>query len=391
MIENRDIVCFCNDWGGDPLSKTQIVRRLAKNNRILWVNSTGIRNPTVSAHDFGRAWNKVRQAFCGCRPVADNIWVYSPLVIPFHGNQTARWINSRWLSSALRQECRKLGFRHPVTLTFVPSSAAVAGSLGESRLIYYCVDEYSQFSGADREAILAMERDLMRRSHLVIVSASRLYETKHAYNPNTFLITHGVDVDHFRKACLPDTEIPADCPKSRPVIGFFGLVEDWVDLGVIRYLAPAPPQWSFPVIRQTRTEIPEFASFPNVRFFGRREYQSLPGYCKGFDVALLPFIMNELTIAANPLKLREYLAAGLPVVATPIPEVKKLGNLVRLAQTPEEYLEQIEAVLSRGENGPRMAVSQLMDEESWDSKVEELSSRILALGERDHAAVSQVA
>src|SRR5215472_16973938 len=277
MIENRDIVCFCNDWGGDPLSKTQVVRRLAKKNRILWVNSTGIRNPTVSAHDFGRAWKKLRQFFRGCRCVADNVWVFAPLVIPFHGSRLARWINTQWLAAGLRRECRKLGFRKPMTLSFVPSSSAVAGSLGESRLIYYCVDEYSQFSGTDRTAILELERALMRKSDVVIVSSSRLYETKRPYNANTFLITHGVDVSHFRKACLAETEIPADCPKVRPLIGFYGLIEDWVDLRVIRYLAGKRPEWCFVMIGEVRADTSELRSLPNVVFLGRKEYQSLPG------------------------------------------------------------------------------------------------------------------
>jgi glycosyltransferase involved in cell wall biosynthesis len=389
MIQNHDIVCFCNDWGGDPLSKTQVVRRLAKKNRILWVNSTGIRNPTVSAHDFGRAWRKVRQFFRGIRQVEENIWVFAPLVIPFHGSRIAQKVNARWLAGGLRRACRKLGFRDITTLTFVPSSAAVAGSLGESRLIYYCVDEYSQFSGADTQAILDMESALMRKSDLVVVSASRLYETKRPYNDNTHLITHGVDVNHFRKACLPQTAIPADCPTQRPVIGFYGLVEDWVDLKVIHYLATVRPEWSFPVIGEVRTDISSFTNLPNVRFLGRRDYQSLPGYCKGFDVAVLPFVMNELTIAANPLKLREYLAAGLPVVATPIPEVRRLGRLVRLAATPEEYLREIEAFLTRGERGPRMTSSRAMDAESWDAKVEELSGLIEALDEPRVAVAEQ--
>ncbi|MGD1096490.1 MAG: glycosyltransferase [Bryobacteraceae bacterium] len=227
-------------------------------------------------------------------------------------------MNSRFYAWSLRRACKKLGLQKPITLTFVPSSADVAGSLGERCVIYYCVDEYSQFRGADRTAILEMERRLIEKSDLVVVSASRLHESKRAYNANTVLITDGVDVGHFRKACLAETAILEDCPRPPgPLIGCFGLIEDWVDLELIRHLALARPGWSFVLIGEVRTDTSCVRELPNVHLLGRRTYQSLPGYCKAFDIAILPFVVNELTLAANPLKLREYLAAGLPVVATP--------------------------------------------------------------------------
>jgi glycosyltransferase involved in cell wall biosynthesis len=243
------------------------------------------------------------------------------------------------------------------------------------------VDEYSEFTGTDKTAILDMERRLMEKSDLVIVSSSRLYETKRCYNPNTFLVTHGVDVAHFRNACLPATAAPRDWPELRhPVIGFFGLIADWVDIKVIRYLAASRPDWSFVLIGEVQTDISALREMPNVHLLGRRSYQSLPAYCKMFDVAVLPFVVNELTLAANPLKLREYLAAGLPVVATPLPEVVKLNGLVRTARTQPEFLDQIEAFLNEGKRGPNLEVSRLMEPESWDEKVEELSCIIADVG-----------
>jgi len=244
--------------------------------------------------------------------------------------------------------------------------------------MYYCVDEYSQFTGTDKTAILDMERRLMEKSNLVIVSSSRLYETKSRYHPNTFLVTHGVDVAHFRNACLPATAAPQDClDLPHPVIGFFGLIADWVDLAIIRYLAASRPEWSFMLIGEVQTDVSALREMPNVHLFGRRSYQSLPAYCKAFDVAILPFVVNELTLAANPLKVREYLAAGLPVVATPLPEIVRLNSLLRTARTQEEFLHQIEAFLNEGRRGPNIEVSRLMEPESWDEKVEELS-RIIA-------------
>jgi glycosyltransferase involved in cell wall biosynthesis len=374
MIEGNDIICFANDWDAEPLSKKHIVLRLARKNRVLWVNSTGNRNPTVSVRDFRRAWKKVRQHLRGCFPVAKNIFVFSPLVIPFHGNRAARWVNRLLLPWSLRRACRELGFQKPITWTFVPSSADVAGSLGEKLVIYHCVDEFSKFTGADETAILEMERGLMEKADAVVVSSSRLYETKSRYNPNTFLVTHGVDVAHFSGACRPGISTPADCAGlKRPVIGFIGTVADWVDLEVVRYLAFSRPEWTFLLVGDVQTDTSALRELSNVHLLGRRTYQSLPAYCKAFDIAILPFVVNELTVAANPLKLREYLAAGLPVVATPLPEVLKLGGLVRLARTPTEFLGQIEALLKAGRRGPDLAVSALMEGESWDRKVEELS------------------
>jgi len=380
VLEGNDIICFCNDWDGDPLSKKHIALRLARKNRVLWVNSTGNRNPTASVRDFRRVLKKLRQFCRGCRRVEKNIHVLSPLVIPFHGSRAARRINRWMLAWSLRRACRKLSFHQPITWSFVPSSGDVAGSLGERLVIYHCVDEYAQFTGTDKAAILDMERWLMEKADLVIVSSSRLYESKHRYNANTFLVTHGVDVAHFRNACLPATAAPEGCPELRhPVIGFFGLIADWVDLGVIRYLAASRPEWSFLLIGEVQTDTSGLQGLPNVHLLGRRNYQSLPAYCKMFDVAVLPFVVNELTLAANPLKLREYLAAGLPVVATQLPEVVKLNGLVRTARTQEEFLDQIEAYLKEGKRGPNIEVSRLMEPESWDEKVEELSRIITDL------------
>lgn len=380
MLEGNDIICFANDWDGDPLSKKQIALRLGQKNRVLWVNSTGIRNPTVSARDVRRAWKKIVQYFQGCRSVSKNISVFTPLVIPFHGSRAARWVNCRLLTWGLRRACRKLGFQKPITWSFVPSSAEVAGSLGERLVIYHCVDEYSKFTGTNEAAILGLEQGLMEKADMVVVSSTRLYETKSPHNPNTFLVTHGVDVAHFSNACRKSVAAPADCAGlNGPVIGFFGLMADWVDTEVFRYLASARPEWSLLLIGEVQTDTSMLRKLPNVHLLGRRSYQSLPAYCKAIDVAILPFKINELTIASNPLKLREYLAAGLPVVATPLPEIMKLNSLVRMARTPDEFLVQVETLLKQGKRGPDPAVSVLMERESWDQKLEELSDLIAGL------------
>jgi len=348
--------------------------RLAKENRVLWVNSIGNRKPTASARDFRRILKKITDFTKGNRQVHERIYVYSPLAIPFFSSALARRINRKALEWSLRRECRKLGFSNPITWTFVPASSDVAGTLGERAVIYHCVDEFSEFTGTDKAAILDMERRLMEKSRCVIVSSDRLYATKNRHNPNTFLVTHGVDIDHFRKACDPKTVVPEQMQALKgPVIGFFGLIADWVDLELIKFLAESRPQWNVAMIGKIDTDISMFNGVSNVHFLGQKSYEELPAYTKGFDVAILPFVMNELTLAANPLKLREYLAAGLPVVASAIPEAEKLKPALRTANGKQEFLTQIENIIATGNTGPQLSISIMMDPESWDARVAEMS------------------
>ena len=373
MLKNHDIVTFANDWDSDPLSKKHVMVRLAEQNRVLWVDSLGVRNPTPSARDARRVMTKLGRFFRGRRQVRENLWVTSPLVIPFHGNRAARRLNRKWLGATIRRACRRLGMERPILWTFLPSSADVVGRLGERMVVYHCVDEYSQFTGADAEAISTMEADLCRRSDLVVVSADHLLESKGRFNPNTFLVTHGVEIEHFRQALDPDTEVPEEIRGLEgPVIGFFGLLADWVDLELIRFVAERRPAWTVVLVGKSDTDLAVVEGSGNVRIVGRRPYAELPAWCKGFDAAILPFRINELTLAANPLKLREYLAAGLPVVSTAIPEAERLSPLVRVGRNPDQFLWHLESIVHSGTRGPRPEISTAVAHESWDRKVEEL-------------------
>jgi glycosyltransferase involved in cell wall biosynthesis len=388
MIEGYDIICFSNDWDGDPLSKKHIMTRLARRNRIMWVNSIGNRNPTASVRDARRIFRKLKAFFGGCREVAKNIHVVSPVAIPFHGSAIARQINRYLLVWMLKRSARRLGFKRPITWTFLPSSADVVGRLGEQMVVYHCTDEFSQFTGSSENAILDSERRLMEKSDRVIVSAERLLDSKVKHNSAAKLVCHGVDVEHFRKACDVKTRIPEDIARiPGPIVGFFGLIADWVDLELIRVLATERPSVQFVLIGKVDTDVSALKDLPNVHLLGQKSYADLPGYCRSFDIAILPFAINELTLNANPLKLREYLAAGLPVLSTAIPEVERLSRLVRIGHTPDDFLEHLDQLLDSKAIGPRMSVSHEMDTESWDEKVEEMS-RIIR-GEPQQVAMPQ--
>jgi glycosyltransferase involved in cell wall biosynthesis len=329
-FEGHDIVCFANDWSGDPLSKKHVMRRLARRNRVLWVNSLGNRSPRATARDLKRVFDKLQRFAGGLFEVEPNIHVLSPLAVPNYRSPLMRRINRVVVGSTVRGAMRRLVFRRPLVYTFVPASAWVAGELGAERVVYHCVDEFSEFAGAGPE-IAALEEELIRASDLVITCSQPLHARKAELNPKTVLVRHGVEHAHFARALDGATEIPDDVARlPRPRIGFYGLVAEWVDLEAIDRCAAAFPDGAVIVIgavnNADRDGLARLHARPNVHLLGRRPYDALPGYCKAFDVALLPFVRNRLTENANPLKLREYLAAGLPVVASDIPEARALGQ-----------------------------------------------------------------
>lgn len=388
VLRGRDIVCFSNDWSGDPLSKTHLMRLLSRDNRVLWVNSIGYRSPHASRADLSRAWNKLRQAAAPIREVEPNLFVFNPLALPVYGKPWAHALNRSLLRHQVRSAMRRLGFRRVIDWVFLPSAAVVAGSIGEELLIYHCVDEFSAFSGVSSRSIAALEEQLLRRSDLVIVSADRLLHSKARHNPNTVLVRHGVDFSHFRRALDLDTRVPEAIVRlPRPIIGFFGLVADWVDIELMADVARRFPDGSLVVLGKMTTDVSALESLPNVHLLGRKPYGDLPAFAKGFDVALMPFRMNELTLNANPLKVREYLAAGLPVVSTPIPEVEVLG-LCRIAPR-EEFVRAVERALEVP--GPRIERSDAIRHESWEARLGEIRDHLSALARTNQVAASSAA
>ena len=370
-LVGRDILCFSHDWTGDPLSKTHLMRVLSRDNRILWVNSIGYRTPALGAkNDLGRIGRKLAAVLEPIREPEPNIFTVNPLVIPAWGRPAVQRLNARLLGWQVRRAMRKLRFRAPANFVFNPAAGILAGKLGEREIVYYCVDEYTAFAGVNAAAMATIERSLIAQADLVVVSAAPLLAAKSG-GPPPVLIRHGVDYDHFRRALDPETPTaPELAGLPKPIIGYFGLLsEDWVDVPLLVHLARAFPTGTLVLVGKSTMDLTALAAEPNVRLLGRKPYASLPGYCKGFDAAIIPFPVTEVTRHANPLKMREYLAAGLPVVSTPVPEVEVLAEC-RIGRTPAGFVAEVRAALA--DPGPRRERSLRMAGESWAARVEML-------------------
>ncbi|NLZ02250.1 MAG: glycosyltransferase family 1 protein [Pirellulaceae bacterium] len=374
MLSSHTILCFASGYDAPPTSKHHVMHILAERNVVLWVNYHASRVPSASASDLAHIARKLRQVFAGLNSPRPNLHVLTPLVIPLPASSIARRINRFLLVRRIR---RALGHVRsgPVQLwSFTPDVAYLLGRFGEEKVVYYCVDDHSQFTGYDAAQVLRDEEELCRKSDLVVTTSMALQEAKSPWNPNTILVPHGVDYDHFSRAVKEDLPAPPDIASiPRPRLGFFGLIRDWVDLDLLAEVARRRRDWQIVLLGDSTVDLTPYRSIPNMHFLGRKPYADLPAYCRQFDVGLIPFKINELTRAVNPIKLREYLAAGLPVVSTPLPEVELYGPSVNVAKGPEAFARGVSDGLN-GQAGAsrRAARMEAMRGEGWLAKVEQV-------------------
>ena len=172
--------------------------------------------------------------------------------------------------------------------------------------------------------------------------------------------------------------MPADIAAlPRPVIGFYGTLRDWVDLDLIAGVAKARPQWSIALIGQQLDDVATVRGLPNVHLLGRKPHAELPAYCKGFDVGLIPYRIDQRMTYVNPIKLREYLSAGVPVVSTRVPEVERMidrsGHLAQIADDAPGFVAAIERALAGDSPARRQERSAAMATETWPARVEQIS------------------
>jgi glycosyltransferase involved in cell wall biosynthesis len=343
------------DWD-NPFwtNKQHVAAELAKRGyRILYVESLGLRRPTLVARDLRRALRRLRRALCPPRLVRPNLWVWSPLVLPAHGRPWMRRVN-RWLlrgglslwSRWLRLSPQLLWTYNPLTTEFLTLSRF-------RTVVYHCVDELKAQPGMPEEIIEKAEDELVRRADWIFTSAPRLAETRRLLNANTYFFPNVADFHHFSKARQADTRIPPDLACiPEPRLGFVGAISGYkLNFELLRRLALSHPKWSIVLIGEVGegdpwTDASELRNLPNLHLLGPRSYAMLPAYLKGFRVGLLPNRLNEYTASMFPMKFFEYLAAGLQVVSVDLPALRSEADVAMLAASEEAFSEMVEKALA---------------------------------------------
>jgi glycosyltransferase involved in cell wall biosynthesis len=243
-------------------------------------------------------------------------------------------------------------------------------------LVYHCVDRWSAFKGYDPVVMQRSEEELCRRADVVLASAQDLAERCRQFSDRVHYVPHGVDHAHFARA-LEAGPLPEDIRDlPGPRVGFFGLIHEWVDTELIGQLADRLP-YTFVLIGSSDQDLSALLRRRNVVHLGRRPYAALPEYSRGFDAAIVPFRTTTLTQSVNPIKMREYAAAGLPVVSTDLPEVRRCGDIATCATGVDEWERALRAAVARGgDPAARRAQSRAVLSDDWSAVLDRISAII---------------
>lgn len=363
------------DWHATWQRPQQLASRLGRCSELLYVNPLGLRS--ARPKDLARIVGRVGARVAGRQKNADSgdLAVYTSLAyLPFPDNPLANKINGRLLRNTVRAWLGRRGRDKPVIWVSVPSPAVVEAlrELPRRLLVYDCIDNFALFHKG-RRSILDAERVLASEADVVFATADELLERMRQLNPNSILLPNGADFAHFSSASGQIQPPPDIARIGKPVLGYVGEIAWWFDFDLVRDLATQNPDWSLVLIGQTHeARASKLGQVPNIHLLGRKPYSELPAYLSRFDVCLLPFKINDLTSAVNPVKLYEYLAAGKPVVSTPMREVLKYRDVVSVAK-PDEFSAAVSSALQSG-NEPALVQrrQEVARRNSWDMRVEEI-------------------
>ncbi|MFB9217298.1 glycosyltransferase family protein [Vibrio sinaloensis] len=371
----RDLIVFGEDFGGLPSSTQHLVTRLAKDRKILWVNSIGLRQPKLNQRDMARAFNKLLgRSKAGYQTPSqltpNNITVVNVKTIPAPSSSIARTIARQMLVAQIKPVIEKLKLQSPILWSSLPTTADLCGHLNESAVVYYCGDDFSALAGVDHDVVAQHENKLVASADLILAASDKL--CKKFPQRKTQLLPHGVDVSLFQ---TPVSRAP-DLPQSnRPIAGFYGSLSNWLDYDLLTNLCEMKPDWDFVFIGPKEIHPCPLPKASNVYYLGKKAHAELPRYSQHWTVGLLPFKSNGQILACSPLKLMEYLAAGSRVISTEFPAVTPYRKEVSLAHNAKQFSEAMDRIVQNDQARP----STSLEQHSWDSRSQALSVLLEAL------------
>jgi uncharacterized SAM-binding protein YcdF (DUF218 family)/glycosyltransferase involved in cell wall biosynthesis len=385
VLKGHDILCFSSiDWQFIWQGHQEIMSTLAANgNRVLFVENTGVRAPAM--RDLPRLRQRIRnwrRGTKGFRRERENLFIYSPILLPFPYSGPVRRLNRFLLTRALRRWMRAIGFGRPIVWTFLPTPLVrdVIPEMDPLVSVYYCIDDFASSSKGARK-IEQSEQQLFREADLVFVTSERLRDRAAQFSSRVHLFPFGVSLKKFDQVRTAPNQVPDDLlALKRPIVGYVGGIHRWIDLELVASAARTMPEATFAFVGPAQMDVSATAGIPNLHWLGARAHDDVPRYIKGFDVGIVPYRLTEYTANVYPTKLNEYLAMGIPVVATDLPEIRRFnaehGSSVAIAGDSRQFVEAIHAALRPSTEQERIGRTEVARKNSWVSRIAEMSALI---------------
>ena len=378
MISKRDIIIFNDDWGRFPSTLQHVAKVLMENdNRLFWIGSLGLRQPKLNLTDIKRAIQKLLSIVKKKKPTENDsekkpILIH-PFVIPLHDFELIKKINSFFITREVKNVLAEHKAVKPILITASPVTDEIIGKLGESCSFYYGVDDYSSMEGAFK-CILPSEKKIIEKVDGVFAVSKVLMESR-KHKTETHFAPQGVNVNHFKKVDL-DERVSSI---KKPVVGFFGLITEWIDLELILACVKKYPEFTFLLIGKSTRDLSAFYDCKNFLYLGPIDYNLLPKYASVFDVGLIPFEVNPVTVASNPLKMLEYFSLGIPVVTTNLPEARNFSGLAYIADSREEFVDMVGDAVKDSSMEINNKRIEKAKEYSWEAITEKVFNTVLKL------------
>jgi glycosyltransferase involved in cell wall biosynthesis len=364
MPEPAPLLVFSDDWGRHPSSCQHLIRDISARRAVTWVNTIGLRPPRFDRATLVRGSEKVWSWFRATVSYGNGsaLRIVDPLMWPSFRSRFARDLNRRLLSRAVRRTTRT--GPSPVVVTTLPLLPDLVGHINAGRWVYYCVDDYSTWPGLDGSILCELERELVKKVDVAVAASKVLQSRLGELGTSSHLLTHGVDLEFWRKL----GPLPRLPEVSEPFVVYWGMIDQRMDRALIEALARRLTAGTILLVGPQDNADPALFQLPRVCTLPRMPFESLPALAARASLLIAPYADLPVTRAMEPLKLKEYLATGKPVVVRKLPATVPWADCADVVDTPEAFaaavLERLRTGLPEGQRQAR----QRLEAESWAAK-----------------------